>query len=251
LLHRKFQVQFSISLLKWVDCCFIREQLGLQEEPTLVDVENLLRATEPSSFGSELLTCLLKTVLPDSHPMTAKLNENTWPVILRKWLREEQPRLCFDTSFPQLQMEQKLDLLSYLAHVALDSVAIRQILDETAETGPAGESEAAPQRPALELSKLRSCALGNDRYFNRYWFWRSAGPRIWVESLQDSQEGGASGPLPRPLFQSSWAYYDSPKQVEELLAFLDDRGIREKELKANLQQRHKEIEAAMNAHAES
>jgi len=128
--------------------CFIasfREQLGLQEEPTLVDVENLLRATEPSSFGSELLTCLLKTVLPDSHPMTAKLNENTWPVILRKWLREEQPRLCFDTSFPQLQMEQKLDLLSYLAHVALDSVAIRQILDETAETGPAGESEAAPQ----------------------------------------------------------------------------------------------------------
>jgi len=39
--------------------------------------------------------------------------------------------------------------------------------------------------------------------------------------------------------------------VEELLAFLDDRGIREKELKANLQQRHKEIEAAMNAHAES
>ncbi|CAI9108799.1 OLC1v1008489C1 [Oldenlandia corymbosa var. corymbosa] len=76
----------------------------------------------------------------------------------------------------------------------------------------------------MEKRFIRHTALGKDRDYNRYWFFRRDG-RVFVENSDSTL----------------WGYYSSKEEVDALLASLNVKGVRELALKKQLQKHHEKI----------
>ncbi|XP_050205450.1 uncharacterized protein LOC126655355 isoform X2 [Mercurialis annua] len=76
----------------------------------------------------------------------------------------------------------------------------------------------------MEKRVLRTCYLGKDRDYNRYWWFRRDG-RIFVES-SDSK---------------LWGYYSNKEELDALMGSLNCKGEREKDFKNQLQKFHDRI----------
>lgn len=150
----------------------------------------------------------------------------------------------------------------------------RATTGEEGEEGPQETEEERRERVEVELVRLReelketgSCVslqpLGFDRHHHRYWLFPNL-PGLYVEDLGLSEETSPSSsltstdvqmeasPTPRPPSPPSqpvkgsprqpvdergrvrWYCYTSEEEVEELLAALDVRGVREKALQEAL-----------------
>eukprot|EP01080_Neovahlkampfia_damariscottae_P009891 gene9891-2213_t len=76
------------------------------------------------------------------------------------------------------------------------------------------------------LEYPRSEPLGYDRFFNRYWFFNSNVLFLEIKGI--------------------WHYYDSINQIDNLLKWLSDKNIRERNLKINLKRIYHEIMENLN-----
>ncbi|KAL6057657.1 WAC domain-containing protein [Balamuthia mandrillaris] len=175
-----------------------------------------------------------------------------------------------NAGFTLLSMSEKLEILCLLCHAALDSSAIREcmnesllnakdILNEDHEIKENAKPENGVKGNAIErmIAKVRYTALGMDRHYNRYWQWRGqkmniGQPRVYVEFPPSSTSSGDTSATSSPkssVEKSTWGYYDTPEQVEQLLSFLDERGNREQKLKASLLKKRSKIEDDMKGKA--
>jgi hypothetical protein len=109
---------------------------------------------------------------------------------------------------------------------------------------------------ALEEFFVRTEPLGSDRHFNIYWRFMADENRLFVESKSvDASSGDGIHPpsklsdgvlnklfASRPnKYKHTWKVYSTPTELWKLCEALDDRGEREKELKAAIKARY-EIE---------
>ena len=123
---------------------------------------------------------------------------------------------------------------------------------------------ASKHEKALEEFFVRTEPLGTDRYGRIYWRFMADENRLFVETREEDPETRDFGPSPpavlsseattdqvvlNRLFQSrpnrykyKWTVYSTPSELWKLCEALDDRGEREKELKAAIKARY-EIEA--------
>ncbi|CAL5016886.1 unnamed protein product [Urochloa decumbens] len=81
----------------------------------------------------------------------------------------------------------------------------------------------------MEQQSLRSCHLGKDRFYNRYWVFRCEG-RLFVESAESKE----------------WGYYTTKAELDALLGSLNIKGIRERALKCQLEKSYDKISNALD-----
>ncbi|KAK5584678.1 hypothetical protein RB653_006294 [Dictyostelium firmibasis] len=73
----------------------------------------------------------------------------------------------------------------------------------------------------LEKYSTRLESLGRDRHYRNYWYWYQLPSKIYVEN----ENGG-------------WEYYSSKKELDDLMKYLDNRGIRERKLLFNIKPKY-------------
>ncbi|KAL6520010.1 hypothetical protein OROHE_017153 [Orobanche hederae] len=76
----------------------------------------------------------------------------------------------------------------------------------------------------IERRSIRTSPLGRDRNYCRYWFFRRDG-RIFVENSESTQ----------------WGYYQTKEEFDALIGSLNNKGVREKALKKQLQKFYNKI----------
>ena len=138
-----------------------------------------------------------------------------------------------------------------------------------------------------EANCLRAKLLGQDRFGNRYWWFEAVGmpykglptsstafagfaiARIWVQGVPAEEKDYLLTVHTNPEWHSTlgnrklleegqsvlngsqdWGYYDSPESLEQLIAWLNPKGLRESKLKGNLLLRKEVMEECMNARKE-
>ncbi|KAK1267293.1 hypothetical protein QJS04_geneDACA009058 [Acorus gramineus] len=80
----------------------------------------------------------------------------------------------------------------------------------------------------IEKRFVRTSPLGKDKFHNRYWFFRRDG-RIFVESSDSKQ----------------WGYYSSKEELNSLMGSLNPKGVRERNLKKQLEKHYQRISLAL------
>jgi len=131
------------------------------------------------------------------------------------------------------------------------------------------DTERRLERKRNFLTQLEKCAIrfkpiGRDRFFRSYYFRDGGGGRVYVE--QDTGEPPKKRPrynaefkptkLTYPMdplsplstneeLETQWRCYDTPNDIQELIEFLDDRGVRELALKENLLARQTAINKSL------
>jgi ATP-utilising chromatin assembly and remodelling N-terminal/Williams-Beuren syndrome DDT (WSD), D-TOX E motif/DDT domain len=168
--------------------------------------------------------------------------------------------------FNELELAQKIDLLRELCTDVINSHAHRQWIVEVAEEATeirrvylrvckelkdkvkeisersaalakkekairAREQMAAHEKDKLKADLAALLAprlepLGEDRYFNRYWYFDAIADAIFVEHSPDTVHAPAAG--------AQWGAYKHREPVETLLNSLNDKGVREKALREKL-----------------
>ncbi|KAL8130521.1 hypothetical protein V2J09_019676, partial [Rumex salicifolius] len=83
----------------------------------------------------------------------------------------------------------------------------------------------------MEKRFVRTNSLGKDRDYNRYWFFRRDW-RLFVESSDNEQ----------------WGYFSSREELDDLIASLNPKGIRERALKGQLENLEMQKRAKDEAH---
>ncbi|EGG13273.1 DDT domain-containing protein [Cavenderia fasciculata] len=165
-------------------------------------------------------------------------------------------------NYYRLDIEEKIFILSYLCQQSIASDKIRKHIDENEETSNEirqekrelvaeerkikreGEEEKEKEKekekkkkassPPLPLNteqldkiqkkeenlevKLdqyssRYEALGKDRDYNKYWYWSQLPGRLFIETTN-----------------GDWSFYTSRQELEDLMQYLDHRGVRERKL---------------------
>lgn len=117
---------------------------------------------------------------------------------------------------------------------------------------------ASKHEKALDDYFVRTEPLGSDRYHRTYWKFMADDNRLFVECKEEDEAMKAFGPCPPPpssskaldqivlnrLFESRpnrykyrWLVYSTSSELWKLCEALDDRGEREKELKAAIKAR--------------
>ncbi|PKU82003.1 DDT domain-containing protein DDB_G0282237 [Dendrobium catenatum] len=80
----------------------------------------------------------------------------------------------------------------------------------------------------IEKLSIRTNCIGKDRSYNRYWFFRREG-RLFVESLDSSK----------------WGYYSTKEELDALIGSLNEKGVRERDLKRQLEKYYVKISTAL------
>uniref|UniRef100_A0A8C6LGJ1 Tyrosine-protein kinase BAZ1B n=1 Tax=Nothobranchius furzeri TaxID=105023 RepID=A0A8C6LGJ1_NOTFU len=115
---------------------------------------------------------------------------------------------------------------------------------------------------------MRRTPLGTDRNHNRYWLFSDVVPGLYIEKgwvhesidynftplpeeekTAEADEGAQQGAAPDICIETTvpkqgqnlWFVVDSPAELEELVESLHPQGVRESELKANIQSRYQDI----------
>lgn len=76
----------------------------------------------------------------------------------------------------------------------------------------------------MEKRSIRTNPLGKDKYYNRYWFFRSEG-RIFVENSD----------------LKGWGYYTTKEEIDALMGSLNRKGERERALQRQLEKQYRRI----------
>lgn len=80
----------------------------------------------------------------------------------------------------------------------------------------------------IEKLSIRTNCIGKDRNYNRYWFFRRGG-RLFVESLDSNK----------------WGYYSTKEELDALIGSLNEKGVRERDLKRQLEKYYVKISSAL------
>ncbi|XP_020111994.1 DDT domain-containing protein DDB_G0282237 isoform X2 [Ananas comosus] len=80
----------------------------------------------------------------------------------------------------------------------------------------------------IEKLSIRTSSLGKDRNYNRYWLFRREG-RLFVESSDSKQ----------------WGYYTTKEELDALIGSLNQKGVRERALKRQLEKFYQKISMAL------
>eukprot|EP00026_Physarum_polycephalum_P001657 Phypoly_transcript_01659.p1 GENE.Phypoly_transcript_01659~~Phypoly_transcript_01659.p1 ORF type:complete len:665 (-),score=123.41 Phypoly_transcript_01659:37-2031(-) len=112
----------------------------------------------------------------------------------------------------------------------------------------------ARREEALDKHNIRLISIGQDRYHNRYWYWNALHGRLFVEQMNSntSSNGHSTNSHSTNSTNTSnttWGYYQTKSELDALLEFLDERGIRELSLRAALTKKYPKMVAAMEKRA--
>lgn len=80
----------------------------------------------------------------------------------------------------------------------------------------------------IEKLSIRTNCIGKDRNYSRYWFFRREG-RLFVESLDSNK----------------WGYYSTKEELDALIGSLNEKGVRERDLKRQLEKCYIKISTAL------
>jgi hypothetical protein len=127
------------------------------------------------------------------------------------------------------------------------------------ETRADEDKQASKHERALEEFFVRTEPLGGDRHRSVYWRFMAEENRLFVESKVLEENGGAVCPpsssnpsdvvlnklfLSRPnRYKTTWKVYSTPAEMWNLCEALDERGEREKSLKAAIKARYQMYQA--------
>ncbi|GAM22698.1 hypothetical protein SAMD00019534_058730, partial [Acytostelium subglobosum LB1] len=178
-------------------------------------------------------------------------------------------RVLRKRNYFRLRVDEKLHILSYLVMQAIQSDRIRRHLDEITEF--AGEIRQEKRELVLEERKIkkeedqqmqenaaavkkgkkgvelgkiqkkeenldqqlvkyssRLEPLGQDRDHHKYWYWTQLPGRIYIEHTK-----------------GDWAYFTSRQELDDLVQYLDNRGVRERKLLTAIKLKYDVISTAI------
>jgi bromodomain adjacent to zinc finger domain protein 1A len=119
----------------------------------------------------------------------------------------------------------------------------------------------ARREEALDKHSIRLISIGQDRFHNRYWYWNALHGRLFVERPASTPDTSANGHSTNSKNSTNshstnatnttttWGYYQTKSELDALLEFLDERGIRELSLRAALTKKYPKMVAAMEKRA--
>ena len=138
--------------------------------------------------------------------------------------------------------------------------------EKIADTAREAQKQARREE-AMDKHNIRLISIGQDRYHNRYWLWNALHGRLFVERPTPTPNIATDSTTNNPKTKTSksttttttntttttatntWGYYQTKSELDELLEFLDDRGIRELSLRAALTKKYPKMVAAMEKRA--
>ncbi|KAK6923317.1 WSTF/Acf1/Cbp146 [Dillenia turbinata] len=126
----------------------------------------------------------------------------------------------------KISTESRKDPSKKQAHVSIQ----QQNMKEKKEAMDKKSVEQRKEYLEREIEKcvIRTNPLGNDRHYNKYWFFRREG-RIFIESSDSKQ----------------WGYYGTREQLDALIGSLNPKGERERALKKQLDKHYGRISSEM------